>query len=99
LREDAFNSKVTEKEAQLAGMQPQIEELRRKAHPGSQEFQGQALEIELAFLLRRRLPRDMINPVSPIAPPRASPQARAKEAVVLQRAEMEMADRMRDASA
>jgi len=49
--EDAFKSKVTEKEAQLAGMQRQIEELRRKAEQGSQQLQGEALEIELEFLL------------------------------------------------
>jgi hypothetical protein len=45
--EDALKSKVTEKEAQIAGMQRQIEELRRKADQGSQQLQGEALEIEL----------------------------------------------------
>jgi len=62
--EDAFKSKVTEKEAQLAGMQRQIEELRRKAEQGSQQLQGEALEIELEFLLRSRFPRDLIEPVA-----------------------------------
>jgi len=76
--EDAFKSKVTEKKAQLAGMQPQIEELRRKAHPGLQQLQGQALEIELAFLLRSRFPRDVIEPAFPIAPPRASPASASR---------------------
>jgi hypothetical protein len=60
--EDAFKSKVTEKEAQLAGMQRQIEELRRKADQGSQQLQGEALEIELESLLRTRFPRDVIEP-------------------------------------
>jgi len=62
--EDAFKSKVTEKEAQLAGMQRQIEELRRKADQGSQQLQGEALEIELESLLRSRFPRDLIEPVA-----------------------------------
>jgi hypothetical protein len=62
--EDAFKSKVTEKEAQLAGMQRQIEELRRRADQGSQQLQGEALEIELESLLRSRFPRDLIEPVA-----------------------------------
>lgn len=62
--EDAFKSKVTEKEAQLAGMQRQIEELRRKADQGSQQLQGEALELELESLLRSRFPRDLIEPVA-----------------------------------
>jgi hypothetical protein len=62
--EDAFKAKVTEKEAQLAGMQRQIEELRRKAGQGSQQLQGEALEIELESLLRSRFPRDLIEPVA-----------------------------------
>jgi hypothetical protein len=62
--EDVFKSKVTEKEAQLAGMQRQIEELRRKAGQGSQQLQGEALEIELESLLRSRFPRDLIEPVA-----------------------------------
>jgi hypothetical protein len=62
--EDALKSKVTEKEAQIAGMQRQIEELRRKADQGSQQLQGEALEIELEFLLRSRFPHDLIEPVA-----------------------------------
>jgi hypothetical protein len=62
--EDALKSKVTEKEAQIAGMQRQIEELRRRADQGSQQLQGEALEIELESLLRSRFPRDFIEPVA-----------------------------------
>ncbi|WP_334366907.1 DUF2130 domain-containing protein [Bradyrhizobium sp. AZCC 1578] len=62
--EDALKSKVTEKETQIAGMQRQIEELRRKADQGSQQLQGEALEIELESLLRSRFPRDLIEPVA-----------------------------------
>lgn len=62
--EDALKAKVTEKETQIAGMQRQIEELRRKADQGSQQLQGEALEIELESLLRSRFPRDLIEPVA-----------------------------------
>lgn len=62
--EDIFKSKVAEKEAQLAGMQRQIEELRRKADQGSQQLQGEALEIELETLLRSCFKSDLIEPVA-----------------------------------
>jgi hypothetical protein len=62
--EDALRSKVTERETQIAGMQRQIEELRRRADQGSQQLQGEALEIELESLLRSRFPRDLIEPVA-----------------------------------
>jgi hypothetical protein len=62
--EDALKSRVAEKEAQIAGMQRQIEDLRRKADQGSQQLQGEALEIELESLLRSRFPRDVIEPVA-----------------------------------
>lgn len=62
--EDALKSKVAEKEAQIAGMQRQIEELRRKAEQGSQQLQGEALEIELESLLRSRFKSDLIEPVA-----------------------------------
>jgi hypothetical protein len=61
--EDALKAKVAEKETQIAGMQRQIEELRRKAEQGSQQLQGEALEIELESQLRARFARDQIEPV------------------------------------
>jgi hypothetical protein len=41
--EEALKAKVSEKEAQISGMQRQIEELQRKASQGSQQLQGEAL--------------------------------------------------------
>jgi hypothetical protein len=61
--DESLKVKVSEKEAQIAGMQRQIEELRRKAEQGSQQLQGEALELELEALLRGRFPRDLIEPV------------------------------------
>jgi hypothetical protein len=62
--EDDLKLKVTEKELQIASMQRQIEELRRKAEQGSQQQQGEALELELESLLRTKFPRDTIEPVA-----------------------------------
>lgn len=45
--EDGLRLKLTEKEQQLVSMQRQIDELRRKAEQGSQQLQGEVLEIEL----------------------------------------------------
>lgn len=61
--EDALMAKVAEKEAQIYGMQRQIEELRRKADQGSQQLQGEVLELRLETLLRERFPNDLIEPV------------------------------------
>jgi hypothetical protein len=61
--EEGLKAKVSEKEAQIAAMHRQIEELRRKAEQGSQQLQGEALELELESLLRGRFPRDLIEPV------------------------------------
>jgi hypothetical protein len=61
--EDSLRAKVSEREAQISGMQRQIEELRRKAEQGSQQLQGEALELGLESLLRNRFPQDLIEPV------------------------------------
>jgi hypothetical protein len=55
--------KVMEKEQMIASMQKQIEELKRKAEQGSQQLQGEVLELALEELLRARFPRDSIEPV------------------------------------
>jgi hypothetical protein len=61
--EEGLKTKLSEKEQQISGMQRQIEDLRRKAEQGSQQLQGEALELELESLLRNRFPRDLIEPV------------------------------------
>ncbi|UVC15294.1 DUF2130 domain-containing protein [Mesorhizobium onobrychidis] len=62
--EDGLKLKVAEKEEQIAGMQRQIEELRRRAEQGSQQLQGEVLELELEFLIASRFPMDVIEPVA-----------------------------------
>lgn len=62
--EDGLKLTITEKEEQIAGMKRQIEELKRKAEQGSQQLQGEALELHLESLLRAKFPFDTIEPVA-----------------------------------
>jgi hypothetical protein len=62
--EDGMKLKVAEKEEKIAGMQRQIEELKRRAEQGSQQLQGEVLELELETLLANRFPMDTLEPVA-----------------------------------
>jgi hypothetical protein len=61
--EDSLTLKVREKEEQIASMQRQIEDLKRKAEQGSQQLQGEAQELVLGSVLRQKFPLDAIEPV------------------------------------
>jgi hypothetical protein len=61
--DDELKLKVTEKEEQIASMQRQIEDLKRKAEQGSQQLQGEALELELETSLQLNFPMDSIERV------------------------------------
>lgn len=61
--EDELNLKVKEKEQTITAMQKQIEELKRKSEQGSQQLQGEVLELELENLLRAKFSFDTIEPV------------------------------------
>jgi len=56
--------KDREKDQQLVEMRKQIDELKRKAEQGSQQAQGEALELELEELLRSTFRQDDVEPVS-----------------------------------
>lgn len=62
--EDELKLKVSEKEEQIASMQRRIEELKQKAEQGSQQLQGEVMELELENTLRTRFPYDSIEPVA-----------------------------------
>jgi hypothetical protein len=62
--EGELKLKVAEKEQTISSMQKQIEELKRRAEQGSQQLQGEVMELELESLLRTRFPRDTIEPVA-----------------------------------
>lgn len=61
--EQGLKLKLLEKEEQMSAMQRQIEELKRRAEQGSQQLQGEVLELELETTLRARFPFDMVDPV------------------------------------
>ncbi len=61
--EEEQKLKVMEKEQTIAAMQKQIADLKRRAEQGSQQLQGEVLELELENLLRDKFPFDSIDPV------------------------------------
>jgi Uncharacterized protein conserved in bacteria len=61
--EEAHHLKDAEKEKQLSQMRRQIEDLKRKAEQGSQQSQGEVLELDLESKLREEFPFDIIDPV------------------------------------
>ncbi|MGH1466148.1 MAG: DUF2130 domain-containing protein [Cognatishimia sp.] len=61
--EGELKLKVSEKEEQILSMQRQIEELRRKSEQGSQQLQGEVMELELELELASKFPHDSVEPV------------------------------------
>lgn len=62
--EEEHRLKDAEKDKQLADMRKQIDDLKRKAEQGSQQNQGEVLELELEDMLREEFVFDEIEPVS-----------------------------------
>ncbi len=56
--------KLLEKEQQVEALRRQIEDLKRSAEQGSQQMQGEVLEIALEELLKNLFPTDAIEPVA-----------------------------------
>lgn len=61
--DEAARLRVAEKDQTIESMTRTIEELKRKAEQGSQQSQGEVLELELEELLHGRFPTDSIEPV------------------------------------
>jgi hypothetical protein len=55
--------KEAEKEKVIADLRQQINELQRKSEQGSQQLQGEVMELSLEEQLRRMFPLDLISPV------------------------------------
>lgn len=62
--DEAARLRVAEKDQTIDSMARTIEELKRKAEQGSQQSQGEVLELELEGVLRARFPADLIEPVA-----------------------------------
>ena len=60
---DERRLKDAEKDKMIGDLRTQIEELRRKSEQGSQQLQGEVLEVALEQLLRQQFPFDEITPV------------------------------------
>ena len=62
--EEKLSLTLREKDIQLEGMRNQIDVLQRKAAQGSQQLQGEALELHLEQALSAKFPGDLIEPVA-----------------------------------
>ena len=60
---DQFELKLAEKEKTIKDMQVQIEALKKKAEQGSQQQQGEVLELKLEEMLRGMFPYDVIDQI------------------------------------
>jgi hypothetical protein len=61
--EEEMRLRVKDKDDAIQGLRRQIDELKRKAEQGSQQAQGEVLEIQAEQQLRTRFPMDEIQPV------------------------------------
>ncbi len=61
--EDEYHLKEKEKDQMIEGLKKSLDEARRKANVGSQQLQGEVLELDLEEALRREFPYDQIEPV------------------------------------
>ena len=61
--EEKHRLKDAEKEKQLNDMKKQIDELKRKSEQGSQQTQGEVLELDLENILKKSFTHDNIEPV------------------------------------
>jgi len=61
--EEEYKLKFKDKDKIIGDMKKQIEVLKRKAEQGSQQAQGEVLELELEEILNSNFPQDNIKPV------------------------------------
>lgn len=61
--DEAARLRLAEKDKTISDMQLKLEEAQRKATQGSQQLQGDVLEIDFESILRRMFPQDTIEPV------------------------------------
>ena len=61
--EEAARLRIAEKDKTISDMQIKLEEAQRKASQGSQQLQGEILELDFESTLRQLFPQDIIEPV------------------------------------
>ena len=62
--EEEYKLKILEKDKKLSDALEMVKEYKRKLEQGSQQLQGEVLELELENTLRREFPYDEIKPVA-----------------------------------
>ena len=62
--EERYRMQIAERDEEKASLQRKVEDLQRKFQQGSQQLQGEVLELELESQLRARFPLDVIEPVA-----------------------------------
>jgi len=61
---EGYRLQIAERDEQTASLKRQVGDLQRKLQQGSQQLQGEVLELQLENLLRARFPHDVIEPVA-----------------------------------
>ena len=61
--EEELKLKIDEKDETISSMKSQIENLRKKAEQGSQQLQGEVMELSVEDTLRNKFPHDIVEPV------------------------------------
>ena len=61
--EEELKLKVLDREQTIKSMANQIDDLKRRVEQGSQQIQGEVMELELEAILRAKFPMDLIEPV------------------------------------
>ena len=62
--QEKYTLKLAEKDETISSMKNKLEEANRKAEQGSQQMQGEVLELELENLLKQKFPFDKIEAVA-----------------------------------
>jgi hypothetical protein len=62
--EETFRLAVADKEKVITDMKAKIDDLQRKSQQGSQQLQGEVLELDFEASLREAFPKDTIEPVA-----------------------------------
>jgi hypothetical protein len=61
--EEKHKLKDLDNDKKLGDLRREIEELQRKSEQGSQQFQGEVLELDVEAMLKEKFPHDRIEPV------------------------------------
>ncbi len=61
---DEYRLREREKDMVIEGLRKSLEEAQRKANPTSQQLQGEALELDVAHILRCAFPQDGIDEIA-----------------------------------